>query len=316
MVIINCKKCSKEIEMPNKRYKICFICNRKNNKEKINDFIVNNVIITSSNDNRLLDIYYLINEISTYLTIYELYSFYQTSKETKNIINKSKIWKYMCNRDFKIDREFNIDDISLKFAIGLDSAEICNSCLTYNCNYRRCIYSKNISKTVCKQYYKLCDDELSQISHNIKYNNFYQKEITMFNQKNVKYFIVKKYHGLTNFVMYRNKLDNIIQENKKKREESKLKKEEEFQEWKKEYVKTFNYCNMTNEERRILLDRKLNDINLIRRHDSILSKKFIKGRVKDKSIDHIVSILKLTQILFSYNHIIYSTYNEECNIYL
>jgi hypothetical protein len=310
MVIINCKKCTKDVEMPNKRYKICYICNRKNNKDDI--IIKNEVNVISSNENRLLEIYYLIKEISSYLTIYELYNFYQTSKETKNIIDSSELWIYMCNRDFKL----NIDDMSFSMAIGLDSCQICNSCLTYNCNYRHCIYSKNISKTLCQQYYKLSDEELSKIQSIIKYNNFYRKDITMFNQRQVKYFIVNKHYGLTNFVLYRNKLDNIIEERRKKRDENKIKKDKEFQEWKNEYVKTFNYSNMTNDERRDLIDLELSKNDMIRRNDSMLCKEFIKGRVRDKSIDHIVAILKMTRILFSYNHIIYTMYNNDCNAYL
>lgn len=312
MVIINCKKCAKDFEMPNKRYKICYHCSRKKNNK--DDIVIKNNVNDNiiSNNNRLLDIYFLIDEISSYLTIYELYSFYLTCKENKDIIDSSKIWKYMCNRDFKI----NIDDMSFKTAIGFDSCQLCNVCLTYNCNYRQCIYVKNISKTLCQEYYKLSNEELSQIKSNVKYNNFYKKEITLFNQRHIKYFIVNKHHGLTNFIMYRNKLDNIKEEKRKKREENKIKREKEFRKWKEEYIKTFNYSNMTNQERMDLIDLELSKNDMKRRNDSMLCKEFIKGRVRDKSIEHIVAILKMTKILFSYNHIIYTMYNNDCNAYL
>ncbi len=310
MVIINCKKCLKEHVMPSRRFKICTNCNPKNKKIKFTSTTIIN--LEPLNRNRLLDIFYLINEISSYLTIYELYSFYQTCKEFKNILHLSQLWYYMYLRDFKIPVEID----SFKFAIALDSGIICNICLSNECNYRRCVYSKNISKTICLEYYRLTEKELNEISSNVKYNNFYRKYITMFNHREIKDFVVKKYFGFTNFLIYRNKLDNIKRERKKKREENRIKKEKEFLKWKEDYKNSFDYSKMSNNERENLLNLEFQKNSMIRRRDSRLCKEFIRGNVNDKSIEHIIAILKLTFILFTYNHIIYTIYNEECNLHL
>lgn len=309
MVIINCKKCLKDIEMPSRRFKICTNCNTRTNKK--NEFICLNKI-EPSKENRLFEIFYLIKEISSYLTIYELYNFYQTCKEVKHIHDSSKLWQYILNRDFKLPVEID----SFKTSIALDRGIICNICLSTICNYRRCIYSKNISKTLCLDYYKLTEEELKKINCNVKFNNFYRKNITMFNHREIKDFVVKKYHGITNFLLYRKKLDDIKKENKKKREENRIKKEKEFLKWKEGYENTFDYSNMTNNERNNLLNLEIKKNNMIRRRDSRLCKEFIKGNIKNKSIEHIIAILKLTSILFTYNHIIYTFYNEECNLYI
>ena len=127
-------------------------------------------------------------------------------------MNSSQLWKNIFKRDFKLPIEIN----SFRTAIGLDSGIICNICLTNRCNYRRCIYSKSISKTTCLVYYKLTEEELNKINCDTKYNNFYRKYITMFNHRDIKDFVVKKYCGFTNFLLYRKKLDDIKKEKKKK----------------------------------------------------------------------------------------------------
>ena len=73
---------------------------------------------------------------------------------------------------------------------------------------------------------------------------------------------------------------------------------------------------MENIERQDILDLELHKQKLERREDSILCKGFINGSVKNKSVEHIVAILKITSILFSYSHIAYNTYTDECNHYL
>ena len=75
MVIINCKKCLKDNEMPSKRFKICINCNTRSKKSnKVVNTSLNTIMnIEPSNTNRFLEIYYLIEEISSYLTIYEFF---------------------------------------------------------------------------------------------------------------------------------------------------------------------------------------------------------------------------------------------------
>ena len=55
---------------------------------------------------------------------------------------------------------------------------------------------------------------------------------------------------------------------------------------------------------------KKQDINL--RNDSLLGKGFINGSLTAMSLEHIVALIKMTTILFSYSYVIFSEYHDEC----
>jgi len=101
-----------------------------------------------------------------------------------------------------------------------------------------------------------------------------------------------------------------------KRIENAQRKLQEFENWKEGYLQTFDYTDFSNSERRDLLDEYLLQHDMERREDSQLCQSFIHGGVRDKSIEHIAAILKLTEILFSYSHIVYSYFHETCKITL
>lgn len=320
MVLINCKRCNKDYEMPNKRFKICTNCKPK--KTQIEKYNLKEDKCSFS----LLDIFYLITSIIPYLTIYEVYSLYTTCKEIKGILSEDKTWVNLIKRDYKLvnDCSVRINNAfkplkPISLAIGLDRCDICHCCQTSHVD--RCVrycdfnYHK-ISKTDCIEVYKLTLEDLSELSYEIKYNNFFKKYITMFNMKEIKRFVSIKYKGYTNFVLFKNKLDNILTLKRKKREENKLNKELLFEAWKLHYQTTFDYSNMSENERQTLLDLNLLENEMVRRDDSKLCKAFIRGYVNDKCVDHVVAILKMTHILFTYNHIAFINFNDRCNSYL
>jgi hypothetical protein len=310
MIIINCKKCKNGVEVPDKRYKICLQC-------KNGIAITTPLSIIKSPTNNIQNVFFLLETISSYLTIYETYNLYQTCKEFQSILSFEKIWIDKINNDFNISYPIsgyeNINPI--KIAIALDTYIICYCCkqfFTEKC-LRDCIYSyKKISKTECLDYYKLTEKELLQFQPEVKYNNFYRKYITLFNFKEIRHYISYKYMGVTNFKLFKIILNYKKSIKKQKMVENKTKKEYEFLVWKEMYLKTFNYKDLNNNERKDLLQSYLSNESLDIRKDSKLCKDFIKGLIIDKSVEHIVAIIKLTRILFSYNHIIYSIYNEEC----
>ena len=316
MVSIKCNKCHSEIEVSDKRYKLCDKCkpNKKPTSYSLQKF-------NNSSINYITEIVFLIPEIASYLTIYETYSLYQTCKENKDILSVNDIWLNLLLRDFNI--EYPIPTFILtspiKIAVAIDTFIICFHCkklYTEKC-IPGCIFKyKNISKTECLDYYQLTLNELSKFQCQVKYNNFFRKNITLYNFKEIQHYVSHKYKGVTNFKLFR----DIINNKKLLKQKLRLKNKENndilFINWKNEYINTFNYSELTPNERAELLNLKLLENNIIRRNDSKLCKAFINGYVTEKSIDHIVSIIAMTRILFSYNHIVYTEFNEICNLNL
>ena len=313
MITINCNKCKIVTEVPDRRYKTCLKCKNGNK----NNITIKESYDNSSNDNNIQYIFFLIENISSYLTIYEIYCLYQTCKEFQSILSFEKIWTDKMNKDFNIRYPLSeYENINpMKTAIALDTFIICYCCkqlFTQKC-LKDCIYSwKKISKTECLDYYKLTENELLQFQPEVKYNNFYRKYTTMFNFKEIRQYVSYKYKGVTNFKSFKTILNNKKNIKRQQMLENKIKKENSFTTWKEFYVKTFNYQSLSKEERRELLKSHLEQESLYIRTDSKLCKDFINGLITDKSLEHIIAIIKLTHILHSYNHVVYSIYNDDC----
>ena len=305
MPLINCKKCKENIDMPSTRFKICNRCNKRN-RNRNTSIIVKE---TKSNESNILDIFFLLDEIASYLTIYDTYNLYLSCKEFQKILSADILWTNMLYRDFNIEYPIQrYEDLSpIKCAILIDTNIICHDCkMIYNkkCT-RECSFSlKKISKTKCIQYYQITEDELSQFQRETKYNNFFKKNITMFNNKEIRVFVCRKYKGITNFKLFRQSIEDKKLLKRQKMLDNKNNKEIEFKKWKDEYIKNFDYMSMTNEERHILLINTFKEHNVIYRADSHLCNHFIRGFIDDKCIEHITAIIKMTSILFSYHNII------------
>ena len=307
MVIITCKKCGKYNEMPSRRFKLCLICNKRIKKvEKKTEIISSNLFNVIP--------YFVIHEISYYLTISEIYNLSKISHEYENILNEVKIWKNVIKRDFWLNYEF-VDDIYpniINFAYSIDNYKICYICLLYNCE-KGCInFNKKVSKTNCLKNYKLNEIELKNIDCDIRYHYIYKKYITLYNYKDILQLLSRKYLGFTNYTIYQANLEFIKEQKRLKRIENMEKKLQILENWKDSYILTFDYTYLRSDERRELLDKYLLENGMQRREDSQLCQSFIQGNIRDKSIEHIAAILKLTQILFSYSHIVYSEFHEQC----
>jgi hypothetical protein len=311
MVLIICKKCNSESEMPNKRFKICLRCN----KRKTVDIGETETGICVENLFTITSIYFLIPSITEYLTIYDTYNIYQTCKEFRDILIDEKIWISFVKRDFNFSIPPCVNP--LKFAIALDTCNVCTRGFIkengkYGCSYKRDSEKKKICKTECLDYYKLTENELSLAKYERKYNNFFKKEITLYKLSDIEKIVCDKYNGITNFKLFRYKIDNILALKRQQRLQNKERKEREFYEWETVYKTTFDYSQLCNEERRELLDNTLYLNNMVRRADSRLCAAFINGHVLDKHIDHIVALLKMTSIMFSYNTSVYNEYDDLC----
>jgi hypothetical protein len=189
MVSVDDKKCKKNTSVPDKRFKNCETCRLKNNFKTDKG-------LKNSTENLIQYIYFLIPEICSYLTITEINNVSLTSKENKNILKNDKIWKLTLYRDYNIIINQNENGLISKFAIAIDSCEICQYCYKVAC-LRDCINRKNrnIYKTYCKKYYKLSDEELNTVPCHTKYNNLYKKYVTVFKHSDIKKIVCIKYFG-------------------------------------------------------------------------------------------------------------------------
>ncbi len=333
MVIITCKKCGEDVDMPSRRFKLCLSCNTRVDKIKKSKNVEKNKKTTQikqikqelaevieSNSSDLFNIIpdHVIREISSYLTISEIYNLSRTSREYKSILSETKMWKNVITRDFSINYEF-VEDIYpnvVNFAHSLDTCQICHVCLLFDCEKGCTNFNKKVSKTDCLKNYKLTEIELKNVKCDVRYHYIYKKDITLYYYKDLMKFISNKHVGFTNYSIYQANLELIREQKRLKRIENAQRKLREFENWKEGYLQTFDYTGLSNFERRELLDEYLLQHDMERREDSQLCQSFISGNVLDKSIEHIAAILKLTQILFSYSHIVYSNFHENCKIAL
>lgn len=302
MVIINCKKCLKDVDMPNRRFKICINCNTRKKKQSIEK---------TDNSTSMLFNYTpenVIYEIVSFLTIADTYNIYLTSKEYKNILTDEIIWKNHIYRDYNIS---NFIYKPIYFAINLDLCYICHICLKTRCE-KNCINNKKIFKTSCIKDYYLEEKELDKIQCELKRHSQYKNIMSLYNMSDVLKLVSQKFNGYVNFVHYKNNEIMLKKIKKETQLENNKKKLIEYVSWQKKYRNTFNYSHLSKEQRREMLKEYLSEHNILQRADSQLCISFINGNVKDKSLENIAALLYLTQILFSYSHIVYSNYNEQC----
>ena len=306
MLNIFCKKCKDNTFVQDKRFKNCEKCRASKNKK--------NKIISQTNtstENIIKYVYFLIPEICSYLTITEINNFSLTSKENRELLNRDKDWTLYIKRDYNIiyniivNQFENIPVPVSKFAIAIDSCEICQYCYKVTCLID-CINRKNrnIYKTYCKKYYKLSDEELNTVPCHTKYNNLYKKYVTVFKHSDIKKIVCIKYFGYKNFEFQRAKLDEEI---RIKRENRYKKIQEEYQKfltWKDE---TYNmniekYHSFSRSKRQQLLQAEIESQNItdLPFYDmSGLMINFINGYKIDFSTEKIVSIMKIL-LIFQY----------------
>jgi hypothetical protein len=322
MVTINCKDCSNDVNMPNRKFKICFDCKnkpKKNKKKEVVLFDKSKSIITPS-DNRLDNIFFLLVEISTYLTITEIYNLHLTCKEYREILRNIKLWNDIINKTYNISFMNPVDITNIiMLSISLDKCIICEFCLSKTCN-NSCIYTKKISKTDSINYYLLTKDDLATIAPEVKYNNFFKKNITLFNHQEVRQLVCEKYCGYSNFKIFREKIDNIKHEKRNIRLKNLEMKEKEFQEWRLDYIGSFDYSNLTNNERLDLVNKKLNEYGIVYNPEtdpeSEIFMNFVNGYLVNMSVEHIAVLLKLQDILYSYHEVIYLEFYHDISISL
>jgi len=311
MVLITCKKCNSNIDMPNKRYKICTNCNIKTIIKK------KSIITENTLEFNILNIFYLIPEICSYLTLYEIWNTYQTCTEFKDILSDQKIWFNILKRDYgNISLFINNKLIEpRRYSLLIESCMICPICKVYldKCNTHCLLRFNKISKTDCLNYYKLELNELLKFPCEIKYNNFFKKNITLYKKNTILNYVTIKYKGWTNFLLFRKNIEHKLHLKKIKIMTNRENKIKDFQNWKQSYINSINYSKLSNIERQNLLDLELEKQNMERREDSLLCKGFINGTVNNKSVDHIVAILKITSYLFTYSHFIYTNFSDICN---
>ena len=341
MITISCKKCNTDCEVLNRRYKICNNC-KINGIKRICKTSISPISVTpismvrsSIKFDMFKDIYFLVPEICSYLTISEVNNFSMTSKENRYIINVSeKNWMYFIQRDYGTNGLVSNVDIEsvdlLKFGLALDSYIICHECkkskCVSECPYKRCA---KVSKTHCLKYYRLTEDELRIIPNEVKYNNFYKKNITMFKHYHIKRFVCNKYTGFTNFKIETKKIE---EENRLRIERRNNKIEEEkrqFNKWLGEYRTSvsFKYDNLTQSERQKLLFDELNRIEKIHGitflhenyehsyhifYNSKVILSFINGTVTDKSLDEVASMIHMSSILLRYREFIHEDFINLC----
>ena len=230
MVLITRKKCNISVDMPTRCFKLCTNC--KTRKKKVQNITDTTIVDESIPTFDILNIFYLISEISTYLTAYEVWCLYRTCTEFKNILSDKKIWSAILERDYKLsDISIFGNRSPMKIAYNLEISLICSKCKVFmdKCD-RTCVMKYNkISKTECLNYFKLTDLEISRIPHEVKYNNFFKKNITLFRKENILFYVCKKYNGWTNFILFRKNIEHQLALKKIKIQENREKKRGRFQ---------------------------------------------------------------------------------------
>ena len=254
------------------------------------------------------------------MTVYDIESISLVSKEYRNIITTHPvIYKTVIDRDYKdIINNNNVktSDINFlfSFCLGIETGNICYFCnkMKDNC-VKGCSFKSRISKTDCKSMYGFSDKELTLFKSESIYIAIYKKYGTIYRHSDIMCFLLKKHGGMTNFLVM-NKLNH---EKKLKAkldlQEKRRLKNLEFDSWRHAYFSSNAiYTHLTPEQRKIMLVESLKkqDINL--RNDSLLGKGFINGSLTAMSLEHIVALIKMTTILFSYSYVIFSEYHDEC----
>ena len=266
------------------------------------------------------DILCILNEITSFLTITDIYSLSITSKEINNsIFNSPVICNYIFDRDFKTAKKFydkrhNIHSM-FSFFLAIDFGIICERCYTLvkNCDKKICPIRNKISKTECIKYYELKDKDLEKFPFDEKYISIYKKTGIFYDHYDIRKYTFMKYGGLTSF----NLIKKIKNEKRKLRQLKMLKKKEDnlaiFNDWKNTYINSFIYNNLTSEQRQMLLDNQLEtyDIKLSVFKNHLLYWEFINYNrydIKNMCVEHIAAIMKMINIMYDYEDAEYGDY--------
>ena len=260
-------------------------------------------------DKNFEDIISILHEITKFLTINDIYSLTLSSKEiNNNIIESPVILHYILDRDFKNVYSIIYNTKSLfSFCLGIERGIICERCYKFikDCDRKICPIRSTVSKTECLKFYELTEDDLDNFSFEKKYISIYKKVGIFYNHYDIRKYTFLKYGGLTNF----NIIKKIKDEKRKLRQLKMLKKREEnlamFNDWEITYKNSFNYNDLTTDERKSLLDIELKayDIKLSVIKNNLLYWKFInynKNNVKNMCVQHVAAIIKMINIIYDY----------------
>ena len=166
-------------------------------------------------------------------------------------------------------------------------------------NYKELVELRKMGKLINLINKKIREDENRIIKENKKYdelNEYYSKLTRNEIKKNLERTLIHVYIKKLN--------ENIRKEN--------IQLENFEQEiWFDNYRKPKQHLKLTNKGREILLDNEFKKQKMKRRSDSNLCSQFINGK-SNFCVEHVVAIMKMTNILFSYSHIVYSEYNRIC----
>ena len=273
--------------------------------------------------------------VATYLTPYELHHLSLVSKFLHNKVHKEHtskiIWnevienihnfKVFLNESFLLEvkekveplRVYITDECILQFedpnlhnflkklVINLDGGVICDLCFGYKKCIKGCETWKNISKTQCFKQYILNQKDLSSLLSIQKYNYAYRKYTTQYNHWDVKELVVKKYGSMTNVKMF---ITLLEEKKKQKKLNSQYKKNKKYNEWKTRYLSTFDYTNLTNQERDILLRETLNKYIIPIPDEGSINRdiymKFVNGETIDKCTEHTAALIVIAESIFNY----------------
>lgn len=305
-IVKKCIKCNIENTFENNRYKICSECNviKKSSKSK--------EIIKEINKESIFNIESIIcviEEVASFLTIYDIESMSLVSKEYREIIvNHPCIYKKVLQLDNSIDNKVYIQKLFSCY-LSVDKGERCvKCCKSYDKCGRRCRLRVNISKTDCMLFYELSENDLGLFRYEKKYIPLYKKYGTFYNRYEIMKYAMKKHGGLTNFNIYKN-IKNI-KKNKARQVLLENKKDKEFKLglWKQHYHKSFDYSELTNAQRRnMLFEYCIENDREFREDESFIIQDFIDGDLIF-SLDHIIAILKLDEFLEKLNNYVHYNY--------
>ena len=182
---------------------------------------------------------------------------------------------------------------------------------------KQSIYSKHQGLTNYENYKELCIERKldKQMTNERVKQRRKEKQLV---KEHKMYDIMTKYYE----TLSRNEIKSILEEkllpkytqilDERIRKEKIQIENNEQEMWYEEYEKPKLCSIWTKEDREIELDQEFKRQKMTRRSDSTLCNQFINGRI-NYCIEHVVAIIKMTNILFSYSHIVYSEYHDECN---
>lgn len=288
MIEINCKKCNTNVVVKDKRFKYCNNCSSK----KKNKIIFNNCSDMLYNE--------IIIQICNFLTTTDIILLSYINKYYNNCIKNNVIlWKYISVRDFNFTIIKNIKNN----CYAIDSGILCYFCGILICKENCIFYNKQfITKTDAKTIYKISNQKLNDLIYIEKYNNTYRKFMSLYQIKDIFKQVAVDNKGLSNFFLKKN-LKDLQTRNKKNN----------YIQWKNTYENKNKLINIeynTIAKRRYLLNIELGFFGLIIRPDSMLCNTVITHGFSEYCLEHVVSILRITDSLFQKGKWYYLKYHE------